>query len=72
MGAAKARQVSREPEAAVGRTTGTLSPGSPKTAQEWVLQLQRSAGNQAVAGLLGGVAGPTAFRGGATDGWRAP
>ena len=60
MGAAKAHQVLREPEAAVRKTDGTVSASSRWTAQELVLQLQRGAGNRAVVGLLGGSAGPTA------------
>jgi Domain of unknown function (DUF4157) len=54
MGGSFAGHRSRERQQARGKASRTTSPRTLQTAQDWALQLQRTAGNQAVARLLQG------------------
>jgi hypothetical protein len=56
MGASRARHVSHEPQRNASTTSRAGAHTSPRTAQQRVRQLQFTAGNRAVTGLLRGVA----------------
>jgi hypothetical protein len=54
MGGSFADRIFGEPQRDVGRKPKTTSPSTTQRPKDWVLHLQRTVGNQAVAGLLQG------------------